>query len=174
MRYYYIIIFVVEIALLSCTNISDTKKHLTLIDSLKIKLEKSATEFEQTDTVPIHNALIEIEEQINHLNKQSNININKTVISSGIIKTAFEDFLNAKPEILDELKYTRSQLNDLEYDIKKHQLNEDLANQYLEQEKQSVFVLVLKMDYYRKLVESNQQNYIALQDELNTSTESER
>lgn len=138
----------------SCDHSKDTKQYLSRIDSLSLALEKSASDFETIDTASIHKKYQLIDEQLEMLYASYNNYDQASVSNYNNIRKTFSDVADAYPDIINELAYTRSQLSDLKYDIENGLLSQEKTQMYFSQEKRSVRVLKLKMDFYRKQLKS--------------------
>ena len=172
MRYFGLLIYALSFLLFSCNNKPDVKTYLSKIDSLSLSLEESASAYKDIDTAEIRQYYVEIETQINELKDYNNIINTSPVISYNKTKNNFNDFLKTYPVLMHELKYTKAQLSDLKHDIENRNLNQDNLSLYMDQERQSVYVLKLKMDHYSQQLKLGMINYNRLNPEIKTLTDS--
>jgi len=152
-----IVLFVIctfTLSFYSCDRTGNSKQYLDRIDSLSLSLEKSAVGFETIDTASIHEKYHLIDSQLELLFTLNNNNDQADVNKYNNIRKTFFNVVNNYPAIIDELEYTRSQLSDLKYDIEHHNLDQENEEMYFSQEKQSVKVLKLKMDFYQEQLNS--------------------
>jgi len=144
----------------SCDQTRETTVYVSRIDSLIVSLNESALGFETIDTSIVQQYYHRIENLIDSLNQRDNNYDHSAVNSFNDIRNSFSNFISAYPALVDELQYTRSQLADLKFDVEKNTLDFAQVNLYFEQEKQSVHVLKLKLDYYQKQINSSYNLYI--------------
>lgn len=143
----------------SCDGSGETKKYLSRIDSLSITLEKSASAFENVDTAIIHTNYQLIDHQLEILFDTYNNYDPTHVYNYSVVRNIFFDFISNYPEVTNELAYTRSQLSDLKYDVEHNKLDREQVHLYFSQEKQSVNVLKLKMNFYLEQLETGMHHF---------------
>lgn len=143
----------------SCEQNRGTKAYLPRIDSLQTALEESASGFLEIDTAIIHKNSRQIDQQLALLFALNNKQDQSYVNSYNSIKKTFFDVTKAYPIVADELAYTRNQLSDLKDDVENRRLKQDNVRLYFNQEKQSVKVLKLKMDFYLERANAGLQQF---------------
>lgn len=152
-------IVAIAFLLMSCQNKPDSSVFLSEIDSLSIVLEEGAEKYEQIDTAQLNQNLILISDQLEEMRSDGNNEKSKYLISCQIVETGFNQVIKTYSDIHFELAFSRSQLVNLKSDIEKNILNREIATMYVEQEKKSIHILKLKMDYYNNLYNSSLNNF---------------
>jgi hypothetical protein len=151
----------------SCDQTRETIVYVSRIDSLLVSLNESALGFESIDTAIVSQYFQQTENMLDSLNQKNNIHDHLAVNKYNNIRNSFGNFINTYLTLVNELNYTRSQLADLKFDAEKNNLSFARVSLYFEQEKQSVHVLKLKLDFYQKQINTASVLYI------NTITEIE-
>ena len=163
MRFFLLMISPLVMLLFSCENKQYINTYSNRIDSLTTILDVSEAIFKNNDTAEIHHQLQYINDLLLKTDSLDNILSGDSVKWVKSIKKGFEEFLSVYPTLNNEMVYAQSQLNGFKHDLEKEYLSEEKTITYFEQEKQSVRVIQLKVDYYNKLIKINNGQYKKLE-----------
>lgn len=141
--------------LFSCENRQYINTYSSRIDSLAFVLDEYTLSFNNIDTMRINQELIRIRQILVFKEGPGNINSKDTVKLIKSVEKDFEEFLVVYTSLSNELVYAKSQLNSFKRDLINSFLSEKQTKLFFEQEKQSIQVLKLKIEYYGKLIELN-------------------
>lgn len=155
MRFKLLMISLFVMLLFSCENRQYINTYSSRIDSLAFVLDEYTLSFNNIDTMRINQELIRIRQILVFKEGPGNINSKDTVKLIKSVEKDFEEFLVVYTSLSNELVYAKSQLNSFKRDLINSFLSEKQTKLFFEQEKQSIQVLKLKIEYYGKLIELN-------------------
>lgn len=155
MRFLLLMISPIVMLLFSCENKQYINTYSNRIDSLSTILEVNEARLKNIDTAEIHHQFQFINELLLKTDSLDNILSGDSVKWVKSIKKGFEEFLSVYPTLNNEMVYAQSQLKGFKHDLEKEYLSEEKTITYFDQEKQSVRVIQLKVDYYTELNKAN-------------------
>lgn len=141
---------------LSCSNNSD-HHYIHSIDSLSTTLENTTIVQLKIDSFAIIKIRKKVEENCSEINyKNDNIN-NKIIIQYSHIASSLDQILRMDLQLKKDIAKSKTQLNDLLYDIKNNLIDTTLLQDYINKEKITVNSIVNRMNYNyeRVMVETN-------------------
>ena len=147
--------------MLSCSNNSN-KQYILSIDSLSTTLENTVIKQLKIDSFAIVEIRKEVEDNCSNINyKNDNLN-NKVIIQYNQIVSSLDQILRMNIQLKKDIANSRTQINNLLYDIKNNLVDTTLLAKYIKDEKITVNSIVDRMNYNYERVMAETSRYDSL------------
>ncbi len=139
------VIFVLFV-FISCTN-SNNKFFVEQINSLEVGLNNAYSNYNKFDSLEV--SLIRNKVKINcrMVSVDDSAIISKTLITYGHIDKSMKQIIRMNHRIMEDYSFSKSQLEDLKYDISNDHISDTIFKQYFEEEKKIVMSIIERMEY---------------------------
>lgn len=131
--------------MLSCSN--NNNHYILSVDSLSTTLENTTIKQLKIDSFAIIKIRKKVEENCSNINyKNDNIN-NKIIIQYSHIASSLDQILRMDFQLKKDIAKSKTQLNDLIYDIENNLVDTSLLQNYISEEKMTINSIVNRMNY---------------------------
>jgi hypothetical protein len=143
MRLYFTLI---PFVLLSCTISEKEKMYIDEISKLEYLLDSAADRYFAVDTALLFMAYERINMNLSRYNDMDTV-ASESVKAYAAWQKTFKRFIKEHSLIIDEISYSKKQLESLKTDIKNNKIGLEQLNNYYNEEKEAVGVLIHKLSF---------------------------
>jgi len=160
--YYFIVLLMISA---SCTVTDKERAYIHKIDRLENALDSVSRHYYAVDTTELFNANNLINKHLSRLSSMDTIMGDTVKIYASMQKT-FKRFISDHPLILDEIRYSKKQLQTLKKDIRNGKISEMQMEKYFQEEKEAISVLMQKISFNAQNITYQLKSFAQLHDSI--------
>lgn len=142
----------------SCSSGKKIKEYVVKIDSLSLAFESKAKVYQSIDTILLLANLREMERQFDKLDTVA-INSLSALNAYSKVRQSYNLFLVENRVVLNEIEFSKKQVQDLKFDIQNNLVSNSEAQKYISQEMTAINDLSQKMGLYHKEIKQQMHNF---------------
>jgi hypothetical protein len=143
----------------SCSPDKERLAYINKIDSLLVVLANDDSTFQSIDTTLISFKIKNMESQLAVFNLIDSLSQIPEHANYSELRHSLRLFLKESPQIVEEAKTCKSQLDNLKFDAENNLVNDEKLKQYFWQESKALSDLQNKMDLFNKKINLQSKNY---------------
>lgn len=165
MKLRFLFIIISFVTLWSC-NISEKEpSYIDSINRLEIILDSTANRYLALDTSKIFEAYERINSNLIRYNDLDAV-VNDSVKVYAAFQKSFKRFISEHSLIMDEISYSRDQLQSLKDDIRNNKISKEQMENYYNDEKDAVGVLIHKISFNTQNITYQLKSFSQLNDSV--------
>lgn len=146
---------------LSCSNYSN-QQYISSIDSLSTKLENAAKNYSDMDSLAIVEIREEIVDNCSKIDYRDDNLHNKIIIHYTKISSSIEQILKIDFQLKKDIVKSRTQINNLLYDVNNDLIDTSLLVHYIADEKKKINRIIDRINYNYERVIAETRKYDSL------------